>query len=465
MTTTSAAPRKLPRPSLFALRPSWLSLDSVAILLLVLLSSAFVISEVPANPAFSPFDEYVYADYLDKVPSQLVVRAGDETGELARNELSCRGVRFFETIGESCNAGTHDRDELYPYAGTTAADIYAPVYFVATWTLAQPLVATGVGLVDAGRLVGVLWLSLGLSLLFILLRRLRVDKVLALASALLVFAAPVSFWNSTYLSTDAPTLALSAAMGILAVDAIRGRRSVWWLVPVAIVAVLTKVQNLGSVALVALAILIAAVHPAVRDVVRADHDQPDDLTVRSPAGPRLSMVLAACAIAGVALVTQVAWLAVRAFLRAPGYVATPIDFNNPDLTPAAILGEAFRFLLNVGDAGVDHDLVDAVTVTVLTAVCITGTLGLALSSSATGVGPVRRWLVGVPTLVTALIFGPMLAIGSHVIAGYYFELPTRYGVVLLPFLVCCAAVYFTRVPWIRFPALALGGILALATFL
>lgn len=440
--------------------PSWLTFDASAILFLVVLSSLFVALKAPANFEFSPFDEYVYADYLDKFPSQFVVRAGDETGETARNELSCRGVLYFETEGEGCNAGTHDRDELYPYEGTTAADIYSPVYFGITWVLAQPLVVAGIGLVDAGRLVGAVWLSLGTALMFVLLRRLRVDPVLALAASLLVFAAPVTYWNSTYLSTDAPTLAIAAGLGVLAVDVVRGHRSALWLLPFAVVAVLTKVQNLGSVGLVALAILIAAVYPSSRPA--QDEMNPTDLTTRT--SPRITLAVTACAMVAAAVLAQGIWLVVRSMLREPDFVPTPIDFNNPALTVGALVTEAFRFITHVGDAGVGADTVAGFTVSVLTVLCITGTVGLSISSASTGVTPARRWLIGVPTLAMALLFGPLLAIGSQLVAGYYFALPYRYGVVLLPFLVCCAAVYFTRVTWIRYPALALGATLAAATF-
>ena len=128
-------------------------------------SVGFVSANVVQQKQISPFDEYVYLDYLSKVPTQGFVRSGEETGDLARQEISCRGVQTYGLYGTSCDIGAASPDETFPYSGQTGADIYTPAYFAVTWVLAQPLVWTGVSLLDAGRLVGAVWLFLGISLI------------------------------------------------------------------------------------------------------------------------------------------------------------------------------------------------------------------------------------------------------------------------------------------------------------
>jgi hypothetical protein len=47
-------------------------------------------------------------------------------------------------------------------------------------------------------------------------------------------------------------------------------------------------------------------------------------------------------------------------------------------------------------------------------------------------------------LVAAVSAGPVLAAGSIVVSGYYFELPYRYGLAMLPAFMLCAGVLLSR---------------------
>lgn len=48
------------------------------------------------------------------------------------------------------------------------------------------------------------------------------------------------------------------------------------------------------------------------------------------------------------------------------------------------------------------------------------------------------------TLAVGLLIGPALAISTLVVTGSYFPLPIRYGIVLMPAFVMCAAVFLSR---------------------
>jgi hypothetical protein len=74
----------------------------IAVFVLFFASLALVGTQVSQSEPFSPIDEYVYFDYVAKVPSQILVVSGEMTGPEAREEISCRGVMIYGTYGDPC---------------------------------------------------------------------------------------------------------------------------------------------------------------------------------------------------------------------------------------------------------------------------------------------------------------------------------------------------------------------------
>lgn len=409
------------------------------ILLLVLFSCAFVGIAVPDNARLSPFDEYVYLDYLAKVPSQVFVHTGEETGSTAREAIACRGIVNYGTYGDSCGSSTYASDDLYPYDGKTGADIYTPGYFAATWALAQPLVALGVGLLDAGRLVGMLWLSLGTTLLFTLMRMLRVATPIALGLSLAVIATPAVFWSATYISTDAPVLAFASALGIVGVAGARRRLPLLVLPVLAVVAVLFKVQNLAAVGIVCAALFLYRIVVAFR----ADPDSPG-----TTFGHRLGRVLTDPAIwmslftVALAAAAQVAWLLFRAGEALRGSDGAIVDHVQKELSTGALFTEAFRFLFAVGAGGTSPTVVGPIVLACLSALAVAAMLGTLLKP---GGIPASTVVIAGVTLGVALLMGPALSAATSIVAGYYVPLPARYGIVLLPAFVVCIGLYVNSV--------------------
>lgn len=398
------------------------------VLILLVFSTVVVATNVAKNPEISPLDEYVYLDYLSKVPTQGFVRSGEETGELARQEIACRGVLGYGIYGDPCEGTSFDADPLYPYGGRTGADIYAPVYFAVTWVAAQPLVAAGVGLLDAGRLVNILWLSAGAILLLGLLRTLGVRRGVSLGLVLLTMATPAVFWSTTYVSTDAPSLAVSAGLAWAGVAIYRGRLHPLWLPLLGVMAVLFKVQNLAIVGLTAGALLVMR----VLDRYRAG-------TGRRLLADRVIWVSVGTVVAGLA--AQVAWLAFRSAETVPGTEAAAIVTSQAPLTLRGLLSESVRFISAVGASGpsdVSPDLMGVLVVYALSALSIAAILVALLRPAA--VRP-STLVISAVTLVVALATGPALVIATYVLVGYYIPLPARYGMVLLPAFLACIALF------------------------
>ncbi|MCR8670423.1 hypothetical protein [Agrococcus sp. HG114] len=381
---------------------------------LVLLSAVFVLGQVGQQRAFSPIDEYVYFDYVAKVPTQGYVRSGEEVGEIARNELSCRGVIGYGHMGEQCDVGSHEDDAAYPYNGETGADIYSPLYFWATWAAAQPATWFGVDLLDAARGVGVLWLSLTLLATFAALREMGAPRLLSTGLATAMLALPIAEWSFAYVSTDGAALASAAVLALAVVKVWRGRWSPWWFAVIAAVATLLKLQTVAVVGAGAIALVLAA-------IVERDRRNPWTLVV--PA-----------VVAGVgSLATQVVWVLVRS--------ATAVD-ERPDIGDGqpgysleAVLSLAVRPLLNLGRVDSAEGLLSKLAIFAVVAV------GLGAIVSACFVRPAGeplRFGLGIGAATVGLLMGPLLAWLTYLMTDAFVPTPSRYAAPLIPLLLVTA---------------------------
>jgi hypothetical protein len=403
------------------------------VLILVVASMGFVGWQTSHARALSVYDEYVYVDYLAKIPTEGVVRMGEETGDTARQALACLGVQQYTIVVQPCRGHDFSKDAIYPYAGHTGADIYTPAYFAVTWVVAQPFMWAGMDLVHAGRLAGAFWLALGTVGLWLLIRLLKVDPLYGLVAGLVVIATPAVYWSTTYISTDAPSLAVGVWMGCLGVWAWRRRRAAIVLLPVAAVAaILLKVQNLAAVGAVALALLVGVM------IERSSAERPlrrNRLARVFTDARSLSAIVAVV----LALCAQVGWLALRSAIALPS--SSPgVDTVRQELTVRALVTEAFRFLTTVGGPAGLSGTLGVVVSDVLIVLTIASLVGLIVGFRAWGV---RNLVLAASVLVVALLLGPALAFFTRLTVGYYTPLSERYGLSLLGLFMALIAVYLS----------------------
>ena len=422
--------------------------DWVVVGLLVCASLLTAVIHVPQHQTISPLDEYVYIDYLAKVPTQGVVRRGEMTGDYARNVAACRGFRFVASLPrELCGSVATSPDDAFPMGGTNSAYVYTPLYFAATWVMAQPLRWFGVNdLVTAGRATGWVWLAAAAVLLYLSLRRLKVRPFLGCGLCLLMVGSLGAYWGNTYISTDATAYFSGALMLWMLLRFLRRRyHGVGLLAAVAVVVTLLKFQNYGAVVVVAMFLLVYSgqewgfVHGEGswgRRFVRWVRD------------PRFS---AAVIIAGVPLVAQAVWLVIQNLISIGP--AENQGISSP-LTIKALVSEAFNFFTGPIMSSADPQL-GALIVLVLGSVSawviVSGVLGSAVVEERGSVGEA----LALSSFAVALLFGPALAIATRLSAGIYFDLPLRYGMSLVPFFIACAGLLYLRKQWV-------GGCVAVA---
>lgn len=192
-----------------------------------LLGLVAVIGVVPAATGpggVSPTDEYDYTDALDKADRGEFSNTGDKTDQYARQVTICRGLLGI-TPPSPDTCGMLQSDTAVPRNGYTAADLHPPTYFFLTAAVSK--VVRGMGLTDdlliAGRLVGALWLTLGMLVLVALGRTWGARWVMPVLTAVAVGASPLLVSVSGYVTPDAMGLLVGSAVLVATTQWQRGR--------------------------------------------------------------------------------------------------------------------------------------------------------------------------------------------------------------------------------------------------
>lgn len=404
------------RRLLAAAAPRW-----VLIVLIAFGSGLSTTVTVLHSDALSPLDEWVYVDYIDKVPTQGMVFKGEPIGHDALDIIACEGVTPYGVMGDPCGS---DYDyHHFPFGGVTSADPYPPVFFALTRVVGDLIgLLPGIDELTGWRLVGSVWLVGSLVAFWALLRSWRVHKFAILGLCLAFIGSPLSYWTYTYVSTDAPAFLIGTLLLLLATRYLRGEIRGWGMVAVAIVGATFKITNLLGVGMVALVLLIAAITRA-REAGWSFRGTP----------VRLAATAGAALLGGI--VVQVGWLTISRATAVSTEGAYQTGVTQP-LTVQELLSQVVNFLpstivSNVPVAGGTGWVfpLPGYAIVPLTWLCIAGVLGalLRLRRVAT-----ERAAVIVGVAIAAALAGPALALAMQVFLSSYFPLPSRYGATLLP---------------------------------
>lgn len=396
---------------------------------LVIASLAFSVKHVSGHDEISPYDEYVYIDYYARVLDDGFVRQGDQTEDFARQYISCHPNRVFGPWQpQLCAEGKRRPDPSYPMGGGTTAGLYPPLYFFSLRVMAQPLLWLDVDFVQAGRYASGMWLALAAVLLYLLLRRLKVPRVIAGSVALMSVSSIPAYWANTYISTDGPALAAGAALLLAAVEVQHrpswGRAAV--MVTLAALVSLMKIQNLEAVVVAAGFLMLLTGHDLrERQGTLKAH-------IGRFIGDRRTLVAVMSCAAGV--LAQGVWLVLRASTSLgpdPELgVSKPLEF------PLDVVRDMLVFLPGVatlGDPEIGEWSVPAARL--LSLVIAGGVIGLALGRNVV----FRDRALGISVLATALLAGPALSFATMVLDGNYVQPVVRYGAPLLPGMLLCFA--------------------------
>ncbi|WP_159078120.1 hypothetical protein [Homoserinimonas hongtaonis] len=392
---------------------AWLRTSWVAIVLVIVALAMCFSNTAQGSRAFSPFDEWVYYDYISKVPSQLYVHQGENIGEDALSLMACFGDGYGPR-GEPCTGldGTYDEPELYPQEGKTSADPYTPAYFATTWAAASVIqFVTGVDLLIASRAVSALWLAGGLIVLTMFLREFRLRPILILGLGLSYTGLSTTFYASNFISTDAPSLLAGATLGLLAVKFAKTGRYAPWLAIAAAVAVWFKITNIFAVGIVVLALLA---HAFFRH--RAGY--------RSAPPSPVRMAVVAAITAATAIAAEIIWLLIW---KASSVGEGPDQGISTDLSPRATIASLFTFLLPRDGVSIGMGW-SAIMQAPYAALLVAGVVGWFFRDHHDDRN--RAWSIAIA--VSATLFAPALMIAFQLLLGEVAPVIPRYTLGMAP---------------------------------
>ena len=194
----------------------------------VVIPALLVISTIDRHPKFSPIDEGAHFDYVERIYSHGVPTFGDRLLRSSLREMACRETRLEGLVVPPCDAKIM-RYNLFPGGAYQYEAQQPPLDYAVTAPIARLIkAATGVGALGSARLVGAIWLSLGLLVLWRSSRLLNVPRIPMLATILAIAAAPNVIYYSAIVSNDSAGILCGALATYLAALAHTKRRQLLW---------------------------------------------------------------------------------------------------------------------------------------------------------------------------------------------------------------------------------------------
>jgi len=198
------------------------------VLVCVVVPALLVISTIERHPRFSPIDEGAHFDYVERIYSHGLPTFGDRLLRSSLREMACRGTRLEGLVVPACDAKVMKYD-LFPGGAYQYEAQQPPLYYAMTAPVARVIKGvTGIGALGAARSVGLVWLSLGLLVLWRASRLLNVPQAPMLATILAIAVAPNVVYYSSIVSNDSAGILCGSLAVYLAALALTRRRQLLW---------------------------------------------------------------------------------------------------------------------------------------------------------------------------------------------------------------------------------------------
>lgn len=391
------------RPEKLRTSRSWIEPTGLVVLVLLLCGLHIV-----RATEISILDEFTHADYAQRLSELDVPALGSRVGQSMLEEDACRGHQLIDVV-PPCG-GPYVPDE-FPGGGYNNSVAHPPLYFAVVGFGARVvLLAPGIdSFVTAGRLISAAVLASGCLALYWLFGLLRVDRRVRFGVALLPALMPLVMGAGSSINPDVTGILMGALVPASLLAVRQGRLPSWVLIVVSAVLGLTKANNL--------LVLGVAAAMVVGWLARRE------LSSRQAAGTLVRMIVPAVSL-------SVLWTLVVSTrdVRPPGgtpneraYLVDVLEADQIWANVAAMFPPARGIL-------VDHFAVNPwLTWATLAGWILIGSTFLALFHPTWTV----RWIGG-GALGAALLGGPALVVYIFSSSSQYFDIPARYGIVLVP---------------------------------
>jgi hypothetical protein len=237
---------------------------------LMLLALGLVIGHVHSYTEVSPIDELQHLDYLIRAGDGHLVGLGDLFSQQSLRLETCHRLDAeFDAKVPPCVTDSNFRLDpaIFQESGFNTAAIHPPTYYVIDGFLARGIAETLPVKDDPltnGRVAGAVWLMAAVGALWLLLRELGANRILASALIAIAISAPTVLFAAATINTDGTSLLCGALLVWAVVRWERGRLPLWVVLAATALCAGTKVTNLIGVAVVVLYLLIRCNWSSIR---------------------------------------------------------------------------------------------------------------------------------------------------------------------------------------------------------
>jgi len=431
----------------------------------MVLALGLVIGHVHSYTEVSPIDELQHLDYLIRAGDGHLVGLGDLFSQQSLRLETCHRLdAAFDAKVPPCV--TDDTVQLDPTSfqesGFNTAAIHPPTYYVIDGLLARAIAATlpvKDDLFTNGRVAGAVWLMAAVGALWMLLRELGANRILASALIAITISAPTVLFAAATINADGTSLLCGSLLLWAVVRWERGRLPLWVVLAAAALCAGTKVTNLIGVAVVVLYLLIRCNWSSIRSTSASTDTSTAAATSGGPGSNRRSSqtgvierlkafcwsnrrrLLPVLWTSMVAVVMSGIWQVVaQSIATVPGADIPMTQRYTVTSFPMSQFIGSWRQTFDplFGPYLPPFLRTDLVTLTSgLTAVLLVLLVIVAMVRSPRGS---RQRALACASLGAAAIAGPAIVLFNFGFQSVYVDIPFRYALVAVPALVASAAV-------------------------
>lgn len=384
--------------------------------------------------AMSRIDEPTHADWAYQIAHFHIPARGSEIAPEIRGIWACMGQERYDLP----DCGTSIPAWRFPYKGQNYNYSHPPLYYAIVGMPARAVAAvTPLNFVEAARLSGIAWLASGMFMLFVALRRWRVDPAVSIVAPLLLISFPRVLHASTTVNPDA-TSTLAGALALWLAARLFLEKSEDWVLPAVLTGLVGLTKYITTIPFIALAVLVVARalrDGGVRRLTRTD--------VLFPVVMALAIV-----------VPYFVWQIVQASRGDPNWQNPLVGINTRDVV--GLPGSEWIGTLFVGfNLASDYyiqpplDIALLVTWTRLLNVLVIGAMFAIVVAFVKE--PARRslgWLLGVGAVLYPLAV-QIQAYGNTAVPQYFPNPTGRYGMALVPGAIACLVMAATKAGYRR----------------
>jgi hypothetical protein len=246
----------------------------------------------------SPIDELRHLDYAVKISNGNLTYTGDKLGEIAMREESCRGLDLGGWVDPPCDTPVLD-PLAYRDDGWQTASAHPPLYYLGAGILGRVLSTIGItsSYLEGARFFSGLITALGVTLIFHVLRKLKVSAFPAAGCSVALMVFPSVLHSSGIVTPDAASLLVGATVLWATLKFLDRSVSYRALALAGLFAGAVKLTNLLAAAAAALLLVVSS------EIV-------NDLRQRRLLAETKRRLVGAAIMFGCALATTLLWLAI-----------------------------------------------------------------------------------------------------------------------------------------------------------